>query len=183
MINENRNRNAVSFLAVILGVILASVGSVVPGGLGQSIVVNIASNFITTGLFSFFIIDRILLAQENKNRRLLAARENEVTERNQQKIDVFFVGKESHEKFKLPLELLRGEFSRGEVLARIGMLPMKDEGKRFSIEYMGTPEFFREINDILANYKRTELLILCRQEEIERFKMHESYKVKEEAPS
>jgi hypothetical protein len=177
MLNENKNRNIVSVLAGILGVILAVVGYVLPSGLGQSIVVNIASNFMTTGVFSFFIIDRILSVQENKNRKLLLMRESEVNERNQQKIEVFLLDKNSQERFNLPLELLRGEFNRGEVLARIGMLSMKKTGVRFAFEYTGEREFFRVFNEIMANYECSVLEIPCSREEIEQFKMYEDYRV------
>lgn len=173
MINENNNRNIISLLAVVFGIVLARVGYSLPAGLEQSIVVNIASNFMTTGLFSFLILDRILEAQENRNNK----QEKEAFIRNQQPIAVFLLDKASHERFRLPLELLRGEFNRGEVLARIGMLSMKNKGDRFAFEYTGNSEFFSKINQIMANDECNELEIPCSREEIEQFKMYEEYKV------
>jgi hypothetical protein len=178
MINENKIRNVISLLAVVLGIVLAIVGSSLPSGLGQSIVVNIASNFMTTGLFSLLILDRILAAQEEKNKKLLTAREDDVFVRNQQPIEVFLVEKSARERFKLPLELLRGEFNRGEVLARIGMLSMKTKGARFAFEYTGNSEFFSQINKVMANYDYNQLEIPCNKEEIEQFQMYEEYRVR-----
>jgi hypothetical protein len=177
MINDNKYKNNISMQAVFIGIILAVVGYFLPNGLGQSIVVNIASNFITTGVLSFFIIDRILLAQKNENKKQLLAQENKIKERNQQSIDVILYDKESKDRFELPIELLRGEFTRGEILGRIGMLPMKEASKRFSIDYLGGQNFLSEINKILANYESKELVIPCEREEIEQFKMFEKYKI------
>jgi hypothetical protein len=174
VIDENNNRNTISLLAVLLGVILAIVGSNLPSGLWQSIVVNIASNFMTTGFFSFFVLDRILSAQENKSKK----REQEIVSRNQQPIEVILLDRNSHERFKLPLELLRGEFNRGEVLARVGMLSMKTKGARFAFEYTGNSEFFSQINQIMANYGCNQLEIPCSREEIEQFKMCDEYRVR-----
>jgi hypothetical protein len=169
MINETNNRNVISLLAVVMGVILAVVGYRLESGLAQSIVVNIASNLMTTGLFSLLILDRILYAQENRNRK----KEKDAFDRNQQPIEVFLLDRVSNERFKLPLELLRGEFSRAEVLARIGMLPMTNKGDRFALEYTGNSDFFKQINKIMA-YECNELEITCSREEIEQFKIYEN---------
>jgi hypothetical protein len=179
VINENKNRNIISLLAVALGVVLTVVGYKLPSGLEQSIVINIASSFMATGALSFFIIDRLLSAQENNNRRLSNAKEEELFQRSQQKIEVFLIDKHSHKKFKLPLELRRGEFSRAEILARIGMLPMTEERARFSFEYTGNSDFFSKINDIMANYDCDRLEIPCSSAEIEQFKMYEKYRVQQ----
>jgi hypothetical protein len=174
--NENKHKNRISLWAVVLGAILTVAGSLLPSGLGQSIVVNIASNFISTGVFSFFILDRILSAQENKNQRFQIARDKEAAEISQQKIEIFLWDEDSKKRFNLPLELLRGEFNRGELLARIGMLPMQNTGSRFAFEYTGNRDFLREINDIITN-KSNELKIPCNSEEIKQFKMYEKYMV------
>jgi hypothetical protein len=176
MSNENKHKNRISLWAVVLGAILAGAGYLLPSGLGQSIVVNIASNFISTGVFSFFILDRILSAQENKNQRFQIARDKEAAEISQQKIEVFLWDEDSKKRFNLPLELLRGEFNRGELLARIGMLPMQNTGSRFAFEYTGNRDFLREINKITTN-KSNELKISCNSEEIKQFKMYEKYMV------
>jgi hypothetical protein len=169
--NESKSRNIISLLAVVSGIVLARVGYSLPSGLEQSIVVNIASNFMTTGIFSFLILDRILSAQENRNKR----QEKETLDRNQQPIEVFLFVQNSPERFKLPLELLRGEFSRAELQARIGMLPIQNQSGRFAFEYNGDTEFFTQINDITTN-KSNRLEIRCSTEEIQQFKMYKQYK-------
>jgi hypothetical protein len=174
VINENKNRNIISLLAVALGAILTVIGYKLPSGLEQSIVINIASSFIATGVFSFFIIDRLLSAQEKNDKRRSTIRE----EINQQEIEVFLIDNNSLDRYKLPLKLLRGEFSRAEVLARIGMLSKREERARFSIEYTGNSEFFTGINNITKN-ESNNLEILCTREEIRQFKMHEKYCVQQ----
>jgi hypothetical protein len=176
VINENNNRNVISLIAIALGVFLTIVGYKLPSGLEQSIVINVASSFIATGVFSFFIIDRLLSAQEKNNERLSNKREKELSDRNEQKIEVFLIDKKYLKKYKLPLELLRGEFSRAEVLARIGMLSRIEVGARFSLEYTGNSEFYSDINKITKN-ETNKLEIRCTREEIEQFKMHEKYEV------
>lgn len=68
----------------------------------------------------------------------------------------------------LPLELRRGDVTRAELLGRIGMLPMAEKGKRFSLRHLSTPEFFRSLNAVAGN-KTDTLVIPCSEEEINQF--------------
>ncbi len=164
-VSESTNRNKISMAAILLGLCLVYVGSSLKE-LSQTIIVNIGSNLITTGFFSLLILDRISSGREREDRRNL----NAALARNQQKIEVIFVEKESKKSHFLPLEMIREEFSRAEVLARIGMLPKIKKGDRFSIEYTGEQEFLRGINAVLA-YETTKLVIECAKEELEQFTM------------
>jgi hypothetical protein len=171
-VSESTTRNIISMAAILLGLCLIFVGSSLKE-LTQTIVINIASNLITTGFFALLVLDRIFLAQEKQDRKIL----NETFKKNQEKIKIILVEKESKVLYELPLEMLRGEFNRGEVLARIGMLPTTEKGIRFSIDYTGSPEFLTEINNISADVTCKELKIPCTKKEIEQFKMFGSPKV------
>jgi hypothetical protein len=187
MVSENKYKNLVYLLVVLMGVGLTLLGNYLAEGTWKSIVINIASNLVTTGVFSFFVIEQLLSRQENKNKRLLSLQEeqnrellseqeNRNREISQQEINIVLVDKESKERFGLPIELSRGEFTRGEILGRIGMLPMRDAGSRFSIDVLGSQLFFRRINEVLANDQCRELEILCEKGEIEKFKLYQDYK-------
>lgn len=69
---------------------------------------------------------------------------------------------------ELPLRLRRGDVTRAEVLGRIGMMPMREPGKRFSIRYLATPAFLDDLNAV-ADGKSSELEIRCSDEELGQF--------------
>ena len=70
---------------------------------------------------------------------------------------------------ELPVELLRGELTRAELLERLGMIPMKDKGHRFSLAYLNTPNFLHEINLIKLAEGNAVLIIPCDKDEFEQF--------------
>lgn len=73
------------------------------------------------------------------------------------------------ESLELPMELRRAELTRAEILGRLGMIPMKDKGKRFSIGHLNRPHFLRQINQIRDNDGDADLLIPCTKEELDQF--------------
>lgn len=79
------------------------------------------------------------------------------------------------QKIELPVELRRDELTRSEILGRIGMIPIKKEvppkkaGKRFSIVALHTPEFLKQINQIITGTEEGILTISCTEEEMEQF--------------
>lgn len=73
------------------------------------------------------------------------------------------------EEIQLPVELRRAETSRGEILGRLGMIPMKQRGSRFSLDFVYTPEFLRRLNEIIQGSEDTVLTIPCTQQEFEQF--------------
>lgn len=75
-------------------------------------------------------------------------------------------------RLELPVELRRAEFSRAEILGRIGMIPMKEKGKRFSLNYLNSPDFLRQINQILAGEKDAILIIPCDESEFTQFALN-----------
>lgn len=74
---------------------------------------------------------------------------------------------------ELPFALRRMELTRAEVLGRIGMIPMKEKGKRYSIEYLNQPEFLDRIDQILSGYGDATSEIPCSEQEISQFDISE----------
>lgn len=70
---------------------------------------------------------------------------------------------------ELPVELRRSELSRAEILGRLGMIPMKDAGKRFSITYFNKPEFIKQIHQAMDGLDDSLITIPCDKEEFEQF--------------
>lgn len=70
----------------------------------------------------------------------------------------------------LPLEMLRRDVSRAELLGRIGMLPMRQKGARFSIRAMSTPAFMQTVNAVVEGTTDTLVIPVTRQE-LEQFEL------------
>ena len=75
------------------------------------------------------------------------------------------------DELELPVEMRRGEFTRAEVLGRIGMIPMKVAGKRFELKHLNTDEFLRRVNEITDGSEATALVIPCAKAEFEQFEI------------
>ena len=73
------------------------------------------------------------------------------------------------DRLELPVELRRAEFTRAEILGRIGMIPMKVKGQRFALGYLNTPEFLRYINQIAATHDDAILTVPCKEDEFAQF--------------
>lgn len=58
----------------------------------------------------------------------------------------------------LPITVKRRELSRAEVLGRLGMLPMAEKGKRFSLAYLAKTEFLDQL-DLVASGESSLVLI------------------------
>ena len=70
---------------------------------------------------------------------------------------------------ELPVHIRRVELTRAEILGRIGMLPMKNPGARFSLGYINKPEFLQRMYEITGSTGDTTLTIPCTKEEFEQF--------------
>ena len=92
-------------------------------------------------------------------------------ERKRQGRGITVVLQSGGKRIELPVELRRAELSRAEVLGRIGMIPMKESGKRFSLEYLNTPEFLRQLNQVITGQGEAILTIPCKNEELEQFNL------------
>lgn len=73
-------------------------------------------------------------------------------------------------EFPLPLEIVRRDVSRAELLGRIGMLPMRQKGARFSLRALSSPAFMRAMNEVVAGRSAT-LRVPCTREELEQFEI------------
>ena len=73
--------------------------------------------------------------------------------------------------YALPGIIRRKDFSRAEIMGRLGMIPLKDESKRFfSIGYVKNPKFLQEIEQIYNSAKDDVIMtIRCTLEEFEQF--------------
>lgn len=74
----------------------------------------------------------------------------------------------SNRSHQLPGGILRKDFSRGEILGRLGMLPLK-QGTRFKIEMINNPKFLQKIEDIYNQRDDAILTIKCTQDEYDQF--------------
>jgi hypothetical protein len=74
-------------------------------------------------------------------------------------------------RFELPGKLLCRELTRMEVLGRIGMLPMKDKGKRFSIDHLSKLDFLEALNKIISSGQNETLIIPCIDDEFNQFSL------------
>lgn len=92
--------------------------------------------------------------------------------RKNQKVTILLQqGNDKGNKYPLPYSLRRDELTRAEVLGRIGMIKMKDSGKRFEISYTNTAEFFGKISEIKHGHGEQSLCILCTESEYEQFNL------------
>lgn len=71
---------------------------------------------------------------------------------------------------ELPISLRRAELTRAELLGRIGMIPMREKGRRFSLEYLGTPEFLARVDE-LQRGDEDILVIPCSADELDQFNL------------
>ena len=69
-------------------------------------------------------------------------------------------------------EMCRKDITRSEIQGRLGAIPMKVKGKRYSIEFVNSSEFFERIDLISGGSnetKNTRLIIDCEEKEFAQF--------------
>lgn len=91
-------------------------------------------------------------------------------------IQVYLRNEESHRSLELPLYLRRFEFTRSELLGRIGMLTMRktlmgEKHPRFSLRYLGTQAFLKRIDEIRDKPDDNVLFIPCNDKEFNQFEL------------
>jgi hypothetical protein len=124
----------------------------------------------------FFIINRVFLLGDDGgliNERLdeinrIKSSLHKEQKRQEQRISVMLQNSAT-QRLELSVELRRADLTRAEILGRIGMIPMEEEGKRFSLGYLNTPDFLRQINQILASDSNSVLTIPCNENEYAQF--------------
>ncbi|MCA9962967.1 MAG: hypothetical protein KC423_01945 [Anaerolineales bacterium] len=91
-------------------------------------------------------------------------------EKNRQNKKVQVVLQHGGKRIELPVQLRRIELTRSEILGRIGMLPLTKKGGRFSLDYLSTPQFLQQINQISGGQEEENVLtISCTEEEFNQF--------------
>jgi hypothetical protein len=70
-------------------------------------------------------------------------------------------------RIALPLEMRRRDLTRAELLGRLGMLPMREPGKRFSLSALASADFMRAVN--AAREGASVVEIPCSQAELDQF--------------
>lgn len=78
------------------------------------------------------------------------------------------------QEYELPFPMRRSEFTRAELLGRLGMIPVKNddkdqEQKRFSIAYLNSREFFEQMNGIVQGEGDDQLVVPCTWKEFNQF--------------
>jgi hypothetical protein len=100
-------------------------------------------------------------------RQLKKLQEQEKIRQNQKIQIVLQHGRDSIE---LPVELRRAEFTRAEVLGRIGMIPLEDDKqRRFSLKYLNTKEFYKQVSQLIDGFGEGILTISCDEKEFKQF--------------
>jgi hypothetical protein len=68
----------------------------------------------------------------------------------------------------LPLNIIRKDVSRAEILGRMGMIPMKEKGKRFALKGLFSPDFIKQVNAV-ARGESNQIIIPATKAELEQF--------------
>lgn len=92
-------------------------------------------------------------------------------ERMEQEVSIKMVlsGSNQEQEKILPLNLKRRELTRAELLGRIGMIPMREPGRRFSLAYLSTPDFLSQINIAQVAGHVFTIIIPCSEVEFNQF--------------
>jgi hypothetical protein len=65
----------------------------------------------------------------------------------------------------------RSELSRGEIMGRLGTLPVRKLGSRFRIDYIATKNFVEQVDKAKEDESVKEILIHCTEEEFQQFEL------------
>lgn len=101
---------------------------------------------------------------------LIWANQRRMERAAKESVSVLLTLEEEGREIPLPLEIIRRDVSRAEILGRIGMLPMRSKGARFSLRALPTPAFMRALNNVVAGRTAT-LRVPCTREELEQFEL------------
>lgn len=165
-----------------IGVVLSFISEKIDQQTIKSILVNLASDLFGIGIV-FFILNRLFLLGDNEKysdnlleeiKSINSFLHQDYEQRlrlQQQKISVILQNG-GRNRLELPIELRRAELTRAEVLGRIGMIPMKSKGQRFTLNYLSTREFLIQINQILEGNGDSILTIPCSEIEFQQFDLN-----------
>jgi hypothetical protein len=86
-----------------------------------------------------------------------------------ERIAVALVLRSNGQRRVLPLALRRRGLARAELLGRIGMLPMREAGRRFSLSFLASAEFLAQLDAAQAASGAATITIPCSDEEFQQF--------------
>lgn len=90
-------------------------------------------------------------------------------EKERQLKEIQIILTDGKREIELPVKLRRVEFTRSEILGRIGMIPIKGEAKRFSLSHLNKSSFLQQIEQIKEGPGNGVLTIPCDEEELQQF--------------
>ena len=103
------------------------------------------------------------------NIRILRTEQREANKRITLVLEV--KDKDSSASYTLPGAIRRKDFSRSEIMGRLGMIPLKEEGTRFFLGYVQkNPKFLQAIEEICELKEDAIMTIPCTQDEYDQFK-------------
>lgn len=88
--------------------------------------------------------------------------------RDNREVTIILQGSGS-ERYVVPVKLRRREFTRAEILGRIGMIPTREGQPRFQLRYTNTSDFLNRVNTIVSSDGDAELIIPVRDDEWAKF--------------
>lgn len=98
-----------------------------------------------------------------------AARREFKRERERQTKKVNIILRNGAREIELPIEVRRAELTRAEIQGRLGLLPMKRKGERYSLSYLNTAEFLQRVNEIADGLGDSILTIPVNEDEFNQF--------------
>jgi len=120
-------------------------------------VAAVCTNLFTTGLL-YILVENKLRSIKNE----LQGVKDEIT--------ILLRAIDGQGEIKLPAKIRRRDFTRAEVLGRIGMVPLKaSDAKGFKISYTNASEFIEKIHAIYESEGNDQLVVACTQEELQQF--------------
>jgi hypothetical protein len=104
----------------------------------------------------------------------LRLRNYQIAERERLNSRIRVVLQHEEKIYELPFPLRRSEFTRAELLGRLGMIPIKkdeseEEQKRFSLSYLNSRDFFEQMNRIVLGEGDDLLVVPCERKEFSQF--------------
>lgn len=84
-------------------------------------------------------------------------------------LDICLHCSETNQCIKLVGQIRRKNLTRAEVQGLLGILPMKEKGKRYDLPYLNQKAFFDALEDAQVNGELKELIIFCTDLDLEQF--------------
>lgn len=86
-------------------------------------------------------------------------------------IDICLYCPEPEITIRLQGQIRRKNLTRAEVQGLLGILPMKEKGKRYELQALNQKAFFDALEEAQVNTNIYELVIACTAQELEQFEL------------